>query len=170
MLPWTKKSKKLAEDIADTFNGRLEKCLTFIGLRTCKYCVKFKFRGMRVHAYFLHPYYKLMVQNFCDQNDFSLCLPASMPHLAHSRPLENPFEDYDVDVFVSLPHHENAARKFLQTANNEIDIKKLGITKKEHLLVCSRQIIVSSAITWTRRCEKSCRIMKIMWHIKELIF
>ncbi len=140
MLPWTRKSKRLAEEVADTFNGRLENCRMALGLRTCRYCVKIEIRDMRVHAYFFHPYYELWLQNFIGPDVFSLCLPAPLPHLAHSIPLEDPFKDYDANVFVSLICHANAARSFLQAANNEIDIKKLLITKNERLIITNSNL------------------------------
>ena len=50
------------------------------------------------------------------------------------------FKDYDANVFVSLISHANAARSFLQAANNEIDIKKLLITKKERLIITNSNL------------------------------
>jgi hypothetical protein len=114
MLFATRKSKKFAEEVARAFNGRLEKCYLALGLRTSKYCVKFKHHGMRVHAYFYHPWYELWIKNYSYPDGFSLCLPVSLPNYVISIPLKDSFNDYSVPIFIDPNTHENAARSFLQ--------------------------------------------------------
>jgi hypothetical protein len=164
MLFTTRKSKKFAEEVARALDGRLEKCHLTLGLRTCRYCVKFKYRGLRVHAYFFYPSCELWVQNFSYPDNFSLCLPAPLPSLVHTIPLNDSANNYSVPIFIDPNTHENVVRSFLQTPIKKVDFKKLLFAKKEHLIINSEQLIFRGRINTisllTERLELLCQIFE----------
>lgn len=138
-----KKSKILASSISEKFNGKVEDSrITFGGFTTCYYLVKFKYKDMRIEAYPYHPCCQIWIQNFRLPDNISFSVGSARPSLGLTLPLNDPFQNYSIPAFSNDAYNLEAAKTFCQLLENEKDIKKLKIGKKEYLIISSRQIVI----------------------------
>ncbi len=155
-----RKSKDLALSIAEKFNGRVERIFaSFSAFTTCRYCVKFNYRDMRIELYPFCPFCQIWVQNFRFPKNISFSIGSKLPTLGLTQRLKDPFRDYHIPVFGHEAYDIEAAIAFCKILENEINIKKLGMSRKEYLIMSSGQILMHNKNRGQEYIEKRIDIL-----------
>ncbi len=155
-----RKSKDLALSVAEKFDGKVEKiCASFSAFATCHYCVKFQYRNMRIELYPFCPFCQIWVQNFRFPKNISFSVGNKLPTLGLTLRLRGLFRDYPVSVFSNEAYDIEAAKEFCGILENEINIKKLGMSGKEYLIISSGQILMHNKNRGQENIEKRLNIL-----------
>lgn len=135
------KSKKLAEEVATEYKGKIEK---YFHLFSNRYSVQFKYKKMQVHGNFRHPYSEFWIQNFQGppDPDFGFSFNESLPIDGITISIEKPFNYCTVPVFAYETTNIASIMSFLGIRSNEDDLHDLCLSQREHLIVFSSQIIL----------------------------
>jgi hypothetical protein len=137
------RSKKLASLSAKEFNGKVENVHASFGFfRTCHFRVKFKYKSMRIEAYFFYPFCEIWIQNFTYPYDINFTVGKPLPFLGQTTSLKDIFKDYKAPVFSNSAYDIEKAREFCKLSDNERDIEEVGLQKGEYLCIASGQIII----------------------------